>query len=152
MKQYPQFRLFRAAIAIAACCIVTSSSLLAGMLGQKTRPCPLGSPYDHETWTLFEDDCTGKTYSVLVTCEGHVWMNVPPDWSVGTFGGGDSNPFPPQFWEMIDRANFTTPGEPAGYYIYNIFGQPVWFLNPRNAQEQAAAETAYVCTFGKTLQ
>jgi hypothetical protein len=140
-----------AAIALVALGPLLATRLHADILGQKTRPCPLGSPYNQETWTLFKDDCSGRIYSVLVTCDGHVWMNVPPDWSVGTFGGGGYSPFPTGCWEMVDHADFTKPGEPSGFFLYNAYGQPVWFLNPRDAREQSEADAAYACTFGGTL-
>jgi|GEM_PF-1888074 len=119
-------------VAFAIVAMIAATTVEARILVQKSRGCLDGGA---ETWTLFEDDCTGEIFSIYVDCLGNTYLNVPePQWRAMFLE--DQNPFPDHFWELVERADLNTPGRPSGIYLINIHGERVDFRNPRDAAER----------------
>lgn len=114
--------------------LTISTCVDARILHQKQRGCPDGSV---ETFTLFEDDCTGDIYTLYVDCLGNTYFNVPePQWRA-IFSETDQDPFPERFWEMVRTADLRTPGGLTGIYLLNVHGDRVELRNPYGTAEIA---------------
>ncbi len=124
--------------------ILVCGTTNAAILKQHKRSCGAGYPAGAmETWTFFQDDCTGKYYSLWVTCSGSHYMNTPePNWDVYADPLAE-NPFTFTFWDLLHVADMSVPGGMCGYFITTATGQPVFFYNLRNADELAEAEAAW---------
>lgn len=60
--------------------VVSTSAGYARILEERTRPCEGGG---REIWTLFEDDCHGGEFTLLVDCEGRHHVEAPrPGWAM----------------------------------------------------------------------
>ena len=109
-------------VALALLFTTAAMSLDARILSQKKRKCVSGG---YETFTLFEDDCSGSIYTLYVDCLGNTYFNVPePRWRA-IFATEDRDPFPEHFWEMVEIADFNTPGALTGIHLVNDYGEQI---------------------------
>jgi hypothetical protein len=124
--------------------ILIATLAQARVLEQRKRPCSGGG---EETWTLFEDDCDGGIYTLYVDCEGkHHWNAPRPDWRFMGSAGGVSVIYPPDFWTMLDEADFTTPGADVVWVWNGATGEQVYFRNPFDASEEQKIADAWSCS------
>ncbi len=67
--------------------VLATTFVHAKVKEQLSRDCGRGDG-SRETWTLFEDDCDGKIYTLFVDCDGkHHWNAARPDWRIVSTSG-----------------------------------------------------------------
>ncbi len=122
--------LSRVLIAVATLSLV-ATSVHAKILSQKKRACVSGG---YETFTIIEDDCSGAIHTLYVDCLGNEYLDIPePRWRA--IFSESNDPFPEDFWSMVDRADRSTPGGHTGIYLLNINNERVDLRTPIDQAE-----------------
>ena len=140
-------KLFRAAIGVLLV-VLSGVQVEARVLSQQKRECPKGGSFDYETWTLIQDDCTGVTYTLYVSCTGtHRW-NIARLWRVVPSTMPVEVSIPANFWDSMATADYSTWGAPIGVAfvaVVNGVSTPVGLYTPDSPLQVAELEASWSC-------